>query len=175
MRAINNLATAQVRNNTPSLIDAQPGPEKTQTSALLSLSLQLSSSHAPWALKVLRQFSTWRQSVHKMFIACCCAHCSCFAHCCHDPFIVRSASNSSTVPWFHSVCASVSMFAITDNCLFLFLFLFLSLFLFLDRYLNTTSASVQPSIPLHRHRSKLLHVHTNSVYVRHHVCISAKA
>ena len=81
-------------------------------------------------------------------------------NCCHDPFIVRSASNSSTVPRFHSVYASVSMFAITDNCLFLFLFLFLG------RFLNTTRASVQPSIPLHLHRSKPLHVHTYSVYVR---------
>ena len=54
----------------------------------------------------------------------CFAHCPCFAHCCHDQFIVRSASYLSTVSWFHSVCASVSMFTInTDNCLVLFLFL----------------------------------------------------
>ena len=113
-------------------------------------------------LKVLRQFSTWRQSVHKMSIACCCCFCSCFAHGCHDPFIVRSASNLSTVPLLHSVCASASMFAITDKCLFLFLFLFL----FLGGYLNITRASVQPSIPLHLHRSKPPRVHTKSVYVR---------
>ena len=42
---------------------------------------------------------------------------------------MRSASNLSTVPWFHSVCASVSMFTIiTDNCLFPFLGMFLFLF-----------------------------------------------
>ena len=46
----------------------------------------------------------------------------CFAHKCHDPFIVRSASNYSTFPRFHSVCASVSMFTINiDNYLFQFL------------------------------------------------------
>ena len=49
--------------------------------------------------------------------------CSCFPNCCHDPFIVRNASNFSTFPRFHSVCASVSMFITIniDNCLFLFL------------------------------------------------------
>ena len=52
----------------------------------------------------------------------CSRSCPCFAHCCHDPFIVRNASNFSTFPRFHSVCASVSMFTINiDNCLFLFL------------------------------------------------------
>ena len=41
----------------------------------------------------------------------------------HAVMIVRSASNLSTFPWFHSVCASVSMFTInTDNFLSLFLF-----------------------------------------------------
>ena len=46
--------------------------------------------------------------------------------CCHDPSILRNASNLSTIFWFHSVCASVSMFTInTDNCVVLFLFLFL--------------------------------------------------
>ena len=55
-------------------------------------------------------------------------HCSCFAHCRHDPFIVRSASNLSTFLRFHSVCASLSMFAIDiDNCPFRFLFLLLFL------------------------------------------------
>ena len=126
--------------------------------------LSLSSSRIFGLLIVLRQFTTWRQSVHKisycllLLLCSCFARCSCFAHCSHDPFIVRSASNLSTVPWFHSIFASVSMFAITDNCL--------SLFLFLGRYLNTTRASVQPSIPLHLHRSKLLRARTNSVYVR---------
>ena len=46
------------------------------------------------------------------------------APCYHGPFIVRCAPSLSTVSWFHSVSASVSMFTInTDNCLFLFLFL----------------------------------------------------
>ena len=55
-----------------------------------------------WALKVVRQSPTWRQSVHKisycllLLLCSCFARCSCFAHCCHDPFIVRSASNLST-------------------------------------------------------------------------------
>ena len=112
----------------------------------------------------VRQFKKFR-------IACCfCfAHCfarcsllcsllSCFAHCCHDPFAVGSASNLSTVPGFHSVCASVLMFTITYNCLFLFLIL--------GRYLNTKRASVQPSRPLHLHRWKPLRVKNKSVNVR---------
>ena len=88
--------------------------------------LSLSSSRFIGLLKVVRQSTTWRQSVHKishcslLSLCSCSAHCPCFAHCCHDPCIVRNASNSSSLLWFHSVCASVSM--ITDNCLFLFLF-----------------------------------------------------
>ena len=82
-----------------------------------------------WALKVVRQIG---RSVRIHEISHCpplllCSlllRCPCFAHCCHDPFIARSASNFSTFPRFHSVCASVSMFTINiDNCLFLFLFL----------------------------------------------------
>ena len=70
------------------------------------------------ALKIGRKSRTWRQSVHKIHIACC----FCFAHCCHDPIIMRSASNLSTVFWFQSVCASLSMFTInTDNCRVLFM------------------------------------------------------
>ena len=88
-----------------------------------------------------------------LLICSCFAPCSCFAHCCHDPFTVRSAVNLSTVPWFHSVCASVSMFMIADNCLFLSL----------GRCLNTTTVSVQTSRPLHLHRSS---VHTKSVCTR---------
>ena len=49
--------------------------------------------------------SLWRQSVHKISYCLLLLLCSCFAHSCHDPFIVRSASNLSTVPWFHSICA----------------------------------------------------------------------
>ena len=123
--------------------------------------LSLSSSRILGLLKVLRQFTTWRQSVHKIsycLLLLLCA-CSCFAHCCHDPLIVRSASNLSNIPKFHSVCASVSMFTIINNW-------FLFVFLFLGRYLNTTRASVQPSRPLHLHRSKPPRVHTTSVYVR---------
>ena len=70
----------------------------------------------------------------------------CFAPCCHDPFIVRSASNLFTVPWFQSVCASVSMFTInTGNCLFPFPSMFLFLFLYL--YLSSTRVSVHMSRP----------------------------
>ena len=71
--------------------------------------LSLSSSRVIGVLKVLRESPTWRQAGHKIPIACCNCFalalliCSCFAHCCHDPFIVKSASNLSTVPWFHSV------------------------------------------------------------------------
>ena len=83
----------------------------------------LSSSRVIGLLKVVRQVGRFSQFT-KFRIACC----SCSAPCCHDPFIVRSASNLSTVPWFHSVCVSVSMFSTNaDNCLFLFLFLFLCL------------------------------------------------
>ena len=140
----------------------------TSTMVLTKCLLSQSSSRILGLLRVLRQFSTRRQSVHKIvfcflsLLCSCLAPYSCFAHCCHDPFTVSSASNLSTVPWFHSVCASVSMFVISDNCLFLFLFLFL----FLDKYLNTTRASVRPSRPLHLHRSKLLRACTKSVYVR---------
>ena len=50
--------------------------------------------------------------------------CPCFVNCCHDQFIVRSASNLSIVHRVHSAHTSVSMFTInTDNCLLLFLFL----------------------------------------------------
>ena len=55
--------------------------------------------------------------------------CTCFAHCCHDPFIVRRASNFST-----------SMFTINiDNCLVLLLFLLLFL----------VSPSLQPRRHIH--------------------------
>ena len=74
---------------------------------LLSLRHPRASLGSDWALKVVRQVLL----------------CSC----CHDAFIVRSAPNLSTVPWFHSVCA-VSMFTINaDNCLLLSLFLLLFL------------------------------------------------
>ena len=53
---------------------------------------------------------------------------------------MRSASNFSTFPRFHSVCASVSMFTIIiDNRLFLFLFLLLFL----------VSPSLQPRRHIH--------------------------
>ena len=85
---------------TTARVQAQHGPDKVSA---LSIILALH-----WALKVVRQSPTWRQSVHKisycllLLLCSCFARCSCFAHCCHDPFIVRSASNLSTVPWFHS-------------------------------------------------------------------------
>ena len=119
--------------------------------------LYQSSSRILRLLKVVRQVGRFRQYT-KFLVACC----SCSAPCCHDPFIVRSAPILSTVPWFHSVCASVSMLAITDNCLFLFLFQFLSL----RRYLKTTRASVQTLRPLSLHQSKPLRVQNKSVYVR---------
>ena len=58
-----------------------------------------------WAFKSSSPISLWRQSVHKISYCLLLLLCSCFAHCCHDPFIVRSASNLSTVPWFHPICA----------------------------------------------------------------------
>ena len=107
-------------------VQSQHGPEKN----VCSLSVFLARH---WALFGLFKLfaNQGDQSVSTKFrIACCScfapcfAHCSCVAPCCHDPFIVRSASNLSTVPWLPSVCASVSMFTInTDHCLFLFLFL----------------------------------------------------
>ena len=113
-------------------VQSQHGPDKASALPLCHPRASLGSNRA---LKVVRQVG---RSVSLDEISHCLLllHCSCFAHCpcfapclapcCHDPFIVRSASNLSTVPWFHSVCASVSMFTIdTDSCLFLFLFLFL--------------------------------------------------
>ena len=136
-----------VKKGSPRLVYKHHGPDKVSA-------LSIILAH-PWALKssapILHLTSVSLQNF-LLFVA---LLCSCFAHCCHDPFIVRSAS---TFPWFHSVCASVS----TENCLFLFL----SLFLFLGGYLNTTRASVQPSIPLHQHRSMPPRARTNSVYVR---------
>ena len=70
-----------------------------------------------WALKFSP--SGGGQSVFTKIRAASC-HCFASCNCCHDPFIVRSAQNSSTAHWFHSACTSVSMFAINaDNCLFL--------------------------------------------------------
>ena len=61
-----------------------------------------------WALKVVRQVGATSQSSRNFALL----------PCCHDPFIVRSAPNLSTVPWFNSISASVSMFTIdTGNCL----------------------------------------------------------
>ena len=101
----------------------------------------------------------------KFPIACCFAHCSCFANC--SLLIAVMICSSWEVPQtrppylgfaqfvhprldFHdhgqlSVSVPVSV---------------------LGRYLNTTEASVQSSILHHLHRSKPLHVHIKSVYVR---------
>ena len=84
-----------------------------------------------------------------------------FYSCCHDPFTMRCLKFVYR-SWCHSVCASVSMFMVTDHCLFLFLFLFL----FLVKYLNTTRAFELPSRFLHLHRSKPLRARAKSVYVR---------
>ena len=110
-------------------------------------------------------FANLPLSVHKIPIDCCSCFalallllCSCACSCCHDPFIVRSASNLFIVPRFHSVCASFSMFTINDdNCLFPFLGMFL--------FLSSTRVSVQISRPFSVHRSRPLCVHTRSVYV----------
>ena len=120
-----------VEPTTTARVASQPGPEKSVCS--LSLCHPHASLGSDWALKVVRHVG--RPVIFTKFrIACCScfAHCTCFAHCCHDLFIVRSASNLTTVPWFHSVCASVSMFTInTGNCPFLLLLLLLLLFLLL--------------------------------------------
>ena len=58
-------------------------------------------------LKVVRLVGRFSQSSRDFAVlacscfALCIAHCLCFAPRCHDPLIVRSASNLSTVPWFH--------------------------------------------------------------------------
>ena len=102
-------------------VPTQPGLEK----SVCSLSV-IFARH--WALKKLLAESGDQSVSTKFRIACrsCFAPllllCLCFAYCCHDAFIVRSASIFSTFPRFHS--ASVSMFTINiDNCLFLLLFL----------------------------------------------------
>ena len=84
-----------------------------------------------YGLKVTVNFGVGQCSNFHAASCHCCAPCHCLAscncsgcsHCCHDAIIVRTASNFSTIPWFHSECASVSMFMINvDNCLFLLLF-----------------------------------------------------
>ena len=92
-----------------------------------SLSVILARHRALIGLQKLFAKSGDQSAFTKFHIACCSCFARalliapCFAHCCHDPFIVRNASNLSTVPWFHSVCVSVSMFAINiDNCCFCF-------------------------------------------------------
>ena len=103
-----------------SCTNTQPCPEKSVCSLSVILARQ-------WALQVVRQVgrSVGSHEISYCFLLLLCSlllRCPCFADCCHDPFIVRSASNLSTFPWFHSVCASVSIFTINfDNCLFLFL------------------------------------------------------
>ena len=76
------------------------------------------------ALSVIARFAKFGVRSTKFRVASghCVAFCFCFASCdcCHDPFIVRSAQNLSTVRWFHTACTSVSMFTTNaDNCLFL--------------------------------------------------------
>ena len=131
--------------------------------------LSLSSSRIIGLLRIPRQSHLGVSQFTKIPIACC----SCFAIAL--PLLCSLLCSSlllcSLLSWsiprekclklihrflvsLHSVCASDSMFTITDNCLFLFLFL--------DRYLNTTRASR----PLHLHRSMPLRVHAKSVYVR---------
>ena len=137
-------------------VQSQPGPEK-------GSALSLSSSRVIWALKVVRHVArpiSLHEISHCLLLLLCSLPLLC-------PLLSRSVHrekypNLSTVPRFHSACASVSMFTITDNCLFLFPFVFL----FLGGYLNTTRASVQTSRPLHLHRSKPQRVHTKSAYAR---------
>ena len=133
-----------VEATTTARVQAQHGPDK---ASALSVILALR-----WASKSSSPISNLASVSSHNFYCLLLLLCSCFAHCCHDPFIVTSASNLSTVHWFHSVCASVSMFTIiTDNCLFPFLGLFLFLFL------RSTRVSV--------HISRPPCVHTKSVYV----------
>ena len=126
---------------------------------LIKRLLTLSSSRVIGLLKVVRQVGRFGQFTKFRVTCCSCsAPCSClllllcsllllFAI-----MIVRSASNLSTVPWFHSVCASVSMITInTDNCLCLFLFLFLFPFRFLFLFLCLPRVSVHISRPLCAH------------------------
>ena len=102
---------------------SQPGPDK--VSALSSsrvMRLWLDSKKL-FANSLLgdRQFT--KISYCLLLLLCSCfapCPCSslllfapCFVPCWHGPFIVRRASNLSTVPWFHFVCVSVSMFTIT--------------------------------------------------------------
>ena len=62
------------------------------------------------------------QSSRKFALLVALAHCPCFAHCCHDPLIVRSAPSLSTVPWFHSACvpSRCSRSTLTTVCFCLF-------------------------------------------------------
>ena len=106
---------------TTTRVQVQHGPNKASALSAILARQWASKSSSPISLLGVSQFN---KISHCLLLLLC----SCFAHCCHDPFIVWSASNLSTVPCFHSVCASVSMFAInTDNCLFPFPFPFLFL------------------------------------------------
>ena len=117
--------------------------------------LSRSSSRILSLLKVLRKFTAWRQTIHNFsycllcLLCSCFAPCSCFAHCCHDPFIVRNASNLSTVPWFHSVCAFASRCSKSLTTVYSCF-----CFGFWIRIWTPRKASVQPSRP------KPLRVHT---------------
>ena len=89
---------------------------------LLSLCHLRASLGFDWALKVVRQVGR-SISIHEISYCLLLMLCFASARCCHDPFIVRSASNLSTVPGFHSVCASVLMITINTYC-FCFCFCF---------------------------------------------------
>ena len=112
-----------VEPTTAAHVPSQPDPEKAS-----ALPVILARHWAlEWAPTVVRQIGR-SVRIHEishcvlLLLSSLLLRCPCFAHCCHDPFIVRSASNFSSFPWLHSVCASVSMFTInTDICLLLFL------------------------------------------------------
>ena len=76
---------------------SQPGPEKASAFPVILARLWA----LDWALKVVRQIGR-SVSIHEMshcLLLLLCSlllRCPCFAHCCHDPFSVRSALNSST-------------------------------------------------------------------------------
>ena len=122
---LNAFKLQSVEATTTARVPSQPGPEKAS-----ALSVILARQWAlDWALKVIRQIGR-SVSIHEisycllLLLCSLLLLCPCFDNCCHDPFIVRSASNCSTFLRFHSVCASVSMFTInSDNFLFLLLFL----------------------------------------------------
>ena len=94
---------------------------------LFSLCHPRASLGSNWALKVVRQVGR-PVSLHEISFCVLLLLCSCSCSLLSRSVHREKYPNLSTVPWFHSVCTSDSMFTInTDNCLSLFLFLLLFL------------------------------------------------